>query len=89
MTQNCSNCRFYRNYGCHKVPPVRLPREFSQDATAGNRVRNEMVRWGWPEVAPHVDWCGDWRSTVNWGLGEPFMFLSILGLLWLGLKYFR
>lgn len=53
----CATCRSYRSGECHAAPPVRLPRKFNAMATAGNRVRDEGVTWGWPTVRP-TDWCG-------------------------------
>lgn len=65
MVKECSNCFFYKDYGCHKNPPVRLPRIFDQSATAGNRIRNEAIIWGWPYVIPK-DWCGKWKKVKRW-----------------------
>lgn len=72
MSKNfCLGCAFFERYHgtetgeCRISPPVRLPREFSQDATAGNRVRNEEVRWGWPVVKTD-QWCGEFRSIQKW-----------------------
>jgi hypothetical protein len=59
MKNTCASCRYYEpNHGeCRLQPPVRLPRRFADDATAGNRVRDEEVLWGWPKVKSN-DWCG-------------------------------
>jgi phenylpropionate dioxygenase-like ring-hydroxylating dioxygenase large terminal subunit len=57
--EECANCRFHRDGECHKAPPVRLPRKFDAVATAGNRVREEALIWGWPGVGEN-DWCGGW-----------------------------
>jgi len=59
----CTTCVFYdaEVFECHRHAPVRLPRRFSNDATAGNRVRDESLIWGWPKTGPH-DWCGDWKE---------------------------
>lgn len=56
----CSSCHFMRNCQCHRSPPVRLPRKFTADATAGNRVRDEAVTFSWPEIKP-TDWCGEYK----------------------------
>ena len=58
----CVSCMFYevRDGTCRHNPPVRLPRKFEENATAGNRVRNETLLWGWPSVNDK-DWCGQWR----------------------------
>ena len=56
--ETCSSCFYYRSGDCRKHPPVRLPRKFSNDATQGNRVRDETLLWGWPQVQPS-DWCGE------------------------------
>lgn len=58
-THVCWNCGFYsqRTKECRAAPPVRLPRQFTPDATAGNRVRDEALIWGWPRTKPD-DWCG-------------------------------
>jgi hypothetical protein len=55
----CVNCRYHRapDGTCHFDPPVRLPRRFDESATAGNRVRDEELLWGWP-VVKEDDWCG-------------------------------
>lgn len=65
MNTTCAYCKFYDSTvgECHKSPPVRLPRRFDGQATAGNRVRNEEVIWGWPSSKP-LDWCGEFlRAT--------------------------
>jgi hypothetical protein len=63
MTTACANCKFYDGDGaCHLHPPVRLPRRFTGEASAGNRVRDEEIFWGWPQVKPD-DWCGDGRDN--------------------------
>lgn len=41
---------------CRLDPPLRLPREFAPEASAGSRVRKEDIRWGWPEVE-EADYC--------------------------------
>ncbi len=62
----CKNCKFYNpiyanDQGeCRRSPPIRLPRQFTTEATAGNRVRNEELLWGFPLVAT-VDWCGKFK----------------------------
>lgn len=64
----CRSCVFFvktrvTNYGeCHRYPPIRLPREFATDATVGNRVRNETIRWGWPIVTVY-EGCGEGRTA--------------------------
>ncbi len=60
--ERCDNCLFYRPGACHQLPPVRLPRKFDDRATAGNRVRDESMSWGWP--CPN-DWCGQWSPVVE------------------------
>ncbi|MGY4224432.1 hypothetical protein ACVMIH_001793 [Bradyrhizobium sp. USDA 4503] len=61
---NCTTCKFYRNDTCRRSPPVRLPRKFDPDASAGNRVRDESLIWGWPVVQP-TDWCGEYVFSRN------------------------
>jgi len=58
----CKACKFYEasDSTCRINPPVRLPRKFDANATAGNRVREEALIWGWPSV-DRYDWCGQWR----------------------------
>ncbi|QOG20433.1 hypothetical protein [Bradyrhizobium sp. SEMIA] len=72
---SCCRCALYEvsDGTCRANPPVRLPRKFEPEATAGNRVRDETLIWGWPAVHRH-DWCGHWRSlshpsTVNPSVG--------------------
>lgn len=62
MMQSCENCMYRLALQCRKLPPVRLPRTFTNDATAGNRIRNEQLIWGWPAIEMR-DWCGEWRSN--------------------------
>ncbi|MCK1536840.1 MULTISPECIES: hypothetical protein [unclassified Bradyrhizobium] len=74
MNDRCENCRFYRlieyRGECHAAPPVRLPRKFEDGATAGNRVRDEKLIWGWPSVKPG-DWCGQWfRQPTSTQAGD-------------------
>lgn len=59
----CKACKFYEasDSTCRINPPVRLPRKFESSATAGNRVREETLIWGWPAVDKY-DWCGRWHS---------------------------
>lgn len=59
--ETCFRCKFYERDGstCRINPPVRLPRKFSETATAGNRVREETLIWGWPAISK-FDWCGQW-----------------------------
>lgn len=56
----CQACKFFNadTSECRKSPPVRLPRRFDSSATAGNRVRDEELLWGWPIVKAD-DWCGE------------------------------
>ncbi|MGR4927374.1 hypothetical protein ACIPUD_11260 [Bradyrhizobium sp. CAR08] len=58
MIHSCTTCKFYSAETCRRSPPVRLPRKFDTAATAGNRVREEALIWGWPAVRP-TDWCGE------------------------------
>ncbi|MCK1577891.1 hypothetical protein [Bradyrhizobium sp. 174] len=58
MIPSCATCKFYSVETCRRSPPVRLPRKFDTAATAGNRVRDEGLIWGWPAVRP-TDWCGE------------------------------
>lgn len=62
----CRRCQFYEasDSTCRFNPPVRLPRKFSEEATAGNRVREEALIWGWP-VIDRYDWCGHWSSALS------------------------
>lgn len=62
MKACCHNCRFFVADTCRKSPPVRLPRRFDSTATAGNRVREEALLWGWPQV-PVDGWCGEWAEA--------------------------
>ena len=57
----CNSCKFFGGDGCHLNPPVRLPRKFNEHATAGNRIRDEELIWGWPPVGPN-DWCGQHQA---------------------------
>lgn len=57
MAERCAECKYQRDGECHMMPPVRLPRKFSETATAGNRIRDELLLWGWPVVLPE-QWCG-------------------------------
>jgi hypothetical protein len=54
----CATCKWWRTADktCHAAPPVRLPRRFNESATAGNRVRDESLIWGWPVCAAD-DFC--------------------------------
>lgn len=63
LAERCEACTFHRRGECHKSPPVRLPRKFSDKATAGNRVREEEHIWGWPEVQAG-EWCGEFKSAL-------------------------
>lgn len=64
MNQSCGECIFFDGAGeCHLHPPVRLPRKFSAEADAGNRVREEDLIWGWPTVR-YDDWCGQYRGRM-------------------------
>lgn len=58
----CKNCRFYKSMfeECRLLPRVRLPRQFVEGATPGNRVRDEAILWGYPKHSPD-DWCGKWE----------------------------
>lgn len=71
MKGTCGECRFNRprfdkdNIGeCHMAPPVRLPRRFVDTASAGDRVRDETLIWGWPEIRPG-DWCGQFKAEAQ------------------------
>lgn len=59
----CVTCVFYDadHFECRRHPPLRLPRRFSSEASAGNRVREENIIFGWPQTGPN-DWCGDWKD---------------------------
>ena len=57
VIEQCDSCKFYRLGECHLNPPSRLPRKFDAQATAGNRVRDEELIWGWPLTGPK-NWCG-------------------------------
>lgn len=57
--ESCNSCKYFGAGCCKLYPPVRLPRKFSDDATPGNRVRDERLLWGWPEVKA-TDWCGQY-----------------------------
>ncbi len=61
--QSCENCMFRIELQCRKSPPVRLPRAFTNDANAGNRIRDEQLIWGWPTIEAR-DWCGEWRAHL-------------------------
>jgi hypothetical protein len=60
----CVQCKFYEasDSTCRFNPPVRLPRKFDTFATAGNRIREETLIWGWPAI-DRYDWCGQWAQT--------------------------
>lgn len=65
MIRICQDCKFWSMANeCHRSPPVRLPRRFSDEASAGNRVRQEEILWGWPEVYAG-DWCGKFVEKVK------------------------
>lgn len=59
---NCPECMNYepKDSTCRAAPPVRLPRKFEASATAGNRVRDETLLWGWPTVSK-TDWCAQFK----------------------------
>lgn len=60
--RKCDTCNFFNRETseCRRSAPVRLPRKFAYGATAGSRVREEELLWGWPKVRPN-DWCGDYE----------------------------
>jgi hypothetical protein len=62
----CDNCKLFDGAHCRRSPPVRLPRQFADVATPGNRVRDESLIWGWPQVKPG-DWCGEHRPHILTG----------------------
>ncbi|SDC07574.1 conserved hypothetical protein, ribA/ribD-fused [Bradyrhizobium brasilense] len=63
MSGACTHCRFFevKDSTCRLNPPVRLPRRFDASASAGSRVREETLIWGWAVVDKN-GWCGQWRS---------------------------
>ncbi len=65
MRGHCKTCEYFdpSKFECHKSPPLRLPRKFVDSATAGNRVRDEELIWGWPETKPN-EWCGEYKQGV-------------------------
>jgi hypothetical protein len=73
--RECRNCAKFdaASHTCRAAPPVRLPRAFSDKATAGNRVRDEQLIWGWPDVEPY-DWCYKWKR-------ERFLTAVIIGVI--------
>jgi hypothetical protein len=61
IARTCLECKFYRLGECHLNPAVRLPRKFDASASAGNRIRDEEIIWGWPLTGPK-NWCGQFAA---------------------------
>ena len=62
LVKRCKDCKNFDVQGeCRRSPPTRLPRQFSPEATPGNRVRDESLIWGWPKVNPN-SWCGKFKK---------------------------
>ena len=61
--KTCETCKWWRasDRTCHAAPPIRLPRKFDENATAGNRVRDESLIWGWP-VCGSDDFCRTYEA---------------------------
>jgi hypothetical protein len=58
LVKRCFDCKAFEisTSECRRDPPIRLPRKFHGSATEGNRIRDETLIWGWPEVQKN-DWC--------------------------------
>ena len=61
--QKCENCRFYRNGGCHRFPPVLMQSLENINYPWDGEFRG--IKLETKPVFPSVnsdEWCGEWKA---------------------------